>query len=58
MNPTVDKDFILRRAATKIVLAAERLGRMSATGTQAVLHCNGKVMYKSGVLKPTTEYVN
>lgn len=41
INPTIDKDFLLRRIGTKIVRAADKLGRMPALGAQAVLRCGG-----------------
>jgi hypothetical protein len=37
---------LMQRIARKINAAAERMGPMPATGTQAVLRCGGKVVYK------------
>jgi hypothetical protein len=52
LNPTVNQSAILKRIAVKVARAADRLGYLPATGTQAVLRCRGIVKY----VKP--EYVN
>jgi len=57
MNPTVNLSYTMLRIAAKINRAAEHIGFLPATGTQAVLRCGGKVMY---VQQKTLrgEYVN
>lgn len=60
LNPCVDQRVIMQRIARKIERAAERLGKMSAEGTQAVTRCNGRVFenaeYK--IVETKKEYVN
>ncbi len=62
MNPTINKAVIFYRIAMKVHRASERMGRLPATGTQAVLRCNGKVVFTTNVqLSPREdkkEYVN
>ncbi len=62
LNPTVNQVAILARAAKKIEKAIERIGFRPATGTQAVLRCNGRVMFTANVSMPPREeqkeYVN
>ena len=50
MNPAINKDYVLRRIATKIVRAAERVGRLPAVGMQAVLRCAGVAMRVDGCI--------
>lgn len=50
MNPTVNKDFVLRRIGTKVVRAADKIGRMPALGAQAVLRCAGVTRYEGAKL--------
>jgi hypothetical protein len=45
MNPTINLRYAMLRIAAKVHRAAERISFLSATGTQAVLRCGGKVFY-------------
>lgn len=56
-NPTLNQTALMQRIAKKINAAAERMGPMPATGTQAVLRCNGKVLFKDNSEVENT-YVN
>lgn len=56
-NPTLNQTALMQRVAKKINAAAERMGAMPATGTQAVLRCNGKVLFKDNSEVENT-YVN
>ena len=57
MNPMINKAVILDRIAMKVRGASERMGRLPATGAQAVLRCNGKVMFTTDVTVKK-KYVN
>ena len=46
LNATVDKAVILARIGKKLERAAAWMGHIPATGTQAVLRCNGKVVVR------------
>jgi hypothetical protein len=48
MNPTVNKARLMCRIETKILLAARKMGFVTATGTQAVLRCAGVAMKING----------
>lgn len=48
MNPVIDKDFVMRRIATKVVRAVERVGFVSASGVQVVCRCSGVVCREAG----------
>jgi hypothetical protein len=41
-----DKQKMLKRIQMKIIMASEKMGYVSAPGTQAVLRCKGLVLYR------------
>ena len=41
-----DKQKLLKRIQMKVIMASEKMGYVSATGTQAVLRCRGLVAYR------------
>jgi hypothetical protein len=48
MNPAINKTVLMQRIAKKVILAANRIGALTATGTQSALRCGGVVCKEGG----------